>query len=250
MWSLFRRKALKLIIRRVVSGDKDDGRYQEVLDDKKLWVVTRRRSERRSQDPYWWSTSAVTGQRSDEMFTWSTRWFVTQTSIQTDNSDWTDHLSISVYHGLTDATAATLTSNPIQATPTADISPRRGLIGLSTVLEATDVIREMWSWRRSLFHSCFHSSAASCLVHTALPSWRLQSVTEKLQAQSQFVLTLCLMLALTLTWEPEKAHLSFNYLLIILTSGLLALTSEQLQEGCFSSGGCGHRRSTSVQFWT
>lgn len=143
---------------------------------------------------------------------------VCYTDIHPDNSDWTDHLSISVYHGLTDATAATLTSNPIQATPTADISPRRSLIGLSTVLEATDVIREMWSWRRSLFHPCFHSSAASCLVHTALLSWRLQSVTEKLQAQSQFVLTLCLMLALTLTWEPEKAQLSFNYLLIILTS--------------------------------
>lgn len=35
---------------------------------------------------------------------------VCYTDIHPDNSDWTDHLSISVYHGLTDATAATLTS--------------------------------------------------------------------------------------------------------------------------------------------
>lgn len=169
-----------------MSGDKDDGRYQEVLDDKKLWVVTRRRSERRSQDPYWWSTSAVTGQRSHEMFTWRTRWFVTQTSIQTDNSDWTDHLSISVYHGLTDATAATLTSNPIQATPTADISPRRSLIGLSIVLEATDVIREMWSWRRSLFHSCFLFGPHRSAVVASAECYRETSGSESVCADAVF----------------------------------------------------------------
>ena len=69
MWRLFRRRALKLIIRRAVSGDKEDGRCQEVLNNKKLWVVTRRSSERR-----------ITG------------------SILMVNIS---HLSISVYHGLT-----------------------------------------------------------------------------------------------------------------------------------------------------